>query len=128
MSGDKPRTMRVLVVDDEPQIAEVLRLHLPEPGFSLKACAYGEEGLEEAGKNDYDLIVLDIMMPGIHGIHALRKLRVERRTAMTPVIVYSSMSAEEAAEKVSKHDAVFLNKSGAIKDLAELVKRTLARP
>jgi two-component system, OmpR family, response regulator len=82
--------MRVLIVEDEPDLTRVVRQALTESGFSVDTAADGEEGLWKAQNTDYDAIILDLMLPRMHGGDVLRVLR-ESRT--TPVLVLTARDA-----------------------------------
>lgn len=76
--------MRILVVEDEPGISNFIRDGLREESFSVDVSGNGREGLELALSNDYDLILLDWMVPGMSGIEICRNFRKENSN--TPVI------------------------------------------
>ena len=82
--------MRVLIVEDEPDLTRVVRQALTESGFSVDSAADGEEGLWKAQNTDYDAIILDLMMPRMHGGEVLRELR---NTKTTPVLVLNARDA-----------------------------------
>ena len=65
----------ILVVDDEPAIVTVVRERLEREGFSVRAVASGEEALAHIETNPADLVVLDVMLPGMDGFEVLRRLR-----------------------------------------------------
>jgi DNA-binding response OmpR family regulator len=69
--------MRLLVVEDDPAAAAVLSTGLREHTYAVDVAANGSTALEQASVNDYDLIVLDVLMPGINGLEVCRRLRVE---------------------------------------------------
>ena len=69
--------MRILVVEDDPVAAAVLSKGLREHTYAVDVAADGSTALEQASINDYDLIVLDILMPGISGLEVCRRLRAE---------------------------------------------------
>ena len=69
--------MRILVVDDEPAAAAVLAKGLREHAYAVDVAADGSSAPERAGINDYDLIVLDVLMPGINGLEVCRRFRAE---------------------------------------------------
>ena len=67
--------MRVLVVEDEPLLASTLSMGLRAEGFVVVGVATGVDGLWQATENDFDVIVLDIMLPGLNGYEVLRRMR-----------------------------------------------------
>lgn len=75
--------MRILIVDDEPKTGDYLRKGLIESGYVIDVARTGPDGLSLATEQDYDLIVLDVMLPGLDGWGVLQKLR-ERKS--TPVL------------------------------------------
>jgi two-component system OmpR family response regulator len=85
--------MRVLVVEDEPAMADVLRRGLEEEGFAVDVAGTGEDGLWFARENDYDAIVLDLILPDRHGFEVLGDLRKSERWA--PVLVLTARDAVE---------------------------------
>ena len=84
--------MRVLVVEDEGRLAETVRRGLVEHGFVVEVAHSGEQGLWKASQHDFDVIVLDIMLPGKSGYTVLGELR-ERRI-WTPVLMLSAKDGE----------------------------------
>ena len=77
----------ILVVVDEPGIVDIVATNLSAEGFEVISAADGKAGLVLAGSDSPDLIVLDIMMPGIDGWEVLRRLEADPVTAGTPVIL-----------------------------------------
>lgn len=67
--------MRLLVIEDEPKVARFLERGLKQQSYAVDVAFDGNEGLQLAGENPYDLIVLDVMLPGIDGFTVLRELR-----------------------------------------------------
>lgn len=84
--------MRVLVVDDEPALRESLRRGLVTGGWSVETAADGDAGLEMACTGDFDVVVLDIMMPRRSGYEVVRELR--RREVWTPVLMLTAKDGE----------------------------------
>lgn len=85
--------MRILVVEDEKKVAHFLERGLREEGYSVDVSHDGEDGLTKALVHDYDLILLDVMMPGRSGIEVVRDLRAKER--MTPVLMLTARDSEE---------------------------------
>src|SRR5512140_3750555 len=78
---------RILVVDDEPNIVALLRLYLEKEGFAVVAARDGEEALALHDRHDPDLVVLDLMLPGIDGFEVCREIR---RRGATPVLMLTA--------------------------------------
>ena len=89
----------VLVVDDEPTARTMLRLILVRAGFEVLEAQDGSEALDEVQRNVPDLMILDIMMPGIDGFEVCRILRNQDETADLPIIM---LSARADAESVNR--------------------------
>lgn len=84
--------MRVLLVEDEDQMAAALSMGLHAEGFVVVTAATGIDGLFEATHNQYDVVVLDIMLPGYSGYEVLRRMRTAR--VWTPVIMLTAKDGE----------------------------------
>ncbi|MHB9801299.1 response regulator transcription factor [Pseudomonas sp. MT3] len=84
--------LRLLTIEDDPTLGAHLSSHLSERGFAVTWCQDGDAGLAEARGGDYDLVLMDIMLPGIGGLDILRTLRRERSV---PVILMSALGAEQ---------------------------------
>jgi two-component system OmpR family response regulator len=82
--------MRVLVVEDEPDLLASLLKAVREDGYAADGAADGEEGLFKAESSEYDAILLDVMLPRIDGWEVLRKLRATRKT---PVLMLTARDA-----------------------------------
>lgn len=67
----------LLVIDDDIELCELLTTYLGKGGFDVTSVNHGEEGFKEATSNPYDLVVLDVMLPGLNGFDVLRKIRTE---------------------------------------------------
>ena len=84
--------MHILVVEDEPKAGEYLRKGLTESGFVVDWACTGPDGLHMATNEAYDLIVLDVMLPGMDGWHVVQQLR---KTKQTPVLFLTARDAVE---------------------------------
>jgi len=80
--------MRILVVEDDPAAAAVLSKGLREHTYAVDVVADGSTAIEQAGINDYDLIVLDVLMPGLGGLEVCRRLRAEGLAA--PILMLTA--------------------------------------
>ncbi len=85
---------RVLVIDDDPDIVTLVRYNLEKEGCAVLTAGTGEEGLEAARRHGPDLVLLDLMLPGLDGTEVCRLLRQEPRTAAIPVIMLTAKTEE----------------------------------
>ncbi len=81
---------RILVVDDEPHIRRVLEVMLGKEGFEVVTAEDGAAGLRELASSAVDLVILDLLMPGAHGLEVLAKIRSDTALASTPVIILTA--------------------------------------
>ncbi len=85
---------KILVIDDEPDILELLRLTLTQEGFAVETASTAGEGLDAISKRVPDLLVLDLMLPDMSGNEVCRKLRSSQETAHLPVLMLTARSEE----------------------------------
>ena len=85
---------KILAVDDEEDILELLRFNLTKEGFSVVCAASGEEGLKTDHSQRPDLILLDLMLPGMDGLEVARRLKKEEATKDIPVIMVTAKGEE----------------------------------
>jgi DNA-binding response OmpR family regulator len=83
---------RILVVEDDPDIADMLRINLIDEGYGVDHAPDGERALERLRAGSYDLLLLDLMLPGIDGLEVCRQVRAQPR--YTPIIIVSARGAE----------------------------------
>ena len=93
MSGPAPRR-RVLAVEDDPAIRELMRMHLALAGLHVEEVADGREALERARAEAFDLIVLDLMLPTLDGITVCRAIRTEGANRATPILMVTARDTE----------------------------------
>lgn len=91
MATDERATPHVLVVDDEPHIVELVRYNLQQEGFVVSAARDGREALARVANERPDLVVLDIMLPGVDGIEVCRQIR---RASRVPVLMLTARGRE----------------------------------
>ena len=86
--------VRILVVDDEPDILELIRYNLTRNNYDVTGVGSGEEAFASVRMSPPDLVVLDLMLPGVDGLEVCRRLRNDARTAGIPVIILSAKGEE----------------------------------
>ncbi len=93
MEKEQQRTQkRVLIVEDDRDIAQLVELHVKDLGCRCEVARDGEKGLESALRNEYDLIILDLMLPGLDGTEICKEIRSEKN--YTPILMLTSRSEE----------------------------------
>lgn len=117
---------RILVVEDQPDIADLVAMHLRDLGHRVDCVHDGPSGYEAARSGRYDLIVLDIMLPGRDGLDIVRALRMERIT--TPVLMLTARSTEiDRVLGLELGADDYLTKPFSIPELQARVKAMLRR-
>lgn len=92
-SLQEPRTMRILIIEDNPDMARAIRNVLEEPRFKVEIATEGYDGEAMAASGDYDLILLDLMLPDRDGVEICKALR--RHGIETPILMLTSLSTTE---------------------------------
>jgi len=118
--------MRILLVEDEKRIASFIQRGLKEEKYAVDAAADGDKGLYLADINEYDLIILDIMLPGKDGIFICRELR--KKNIDTPVLMLTARNTTE--DKVAGLDVGaddYLTKPFAFEEFLARVRALLRR-
>ncbi len=85
---------RVLIVEDEPDIRELVVHHLKREGYQVSAAASGEEALRQVQAAPPDLVLLDLMMPAMDGLEVCRRLRQDPATARLPIVMLTAKGDE----------------------------------
>ena len=118
--------MRILVVEDEPKVASFIRRALEEESYAVDAADNGNDGLDMAQVGSYDLVILDLMLPGLPGIEVLKRMRAAR--LKMPVLILTARS--QVDQRVHGLDAGaddYLTKPFAIDELLARVRALLRR-
>lgn len=122
---------KILIVDDEPHFRFAASIALKRAGFDVNEAASGEEALNQffngaVGYSTFQLILMDILMPGISGVEMIKELN--KRQIQTPVLAVSGVADRELiAEMVQSHQVDLLRKPFEPGDLIKKVKSILVR-
>ncbi len=84
----------ILIVDDEEDILELIRFNLSNDGYECSSVSSGEEALKKARSEIHDLIVLDLMLPGLDGLEVCKALKKDPKTEQIPIIMLSAKGEE----------------------------------
>lgn len=119
--------MRVLVVEDEHRIAQALKEGLEQESYAVDVCYDGEDGYNTAVADDYDLIVLDVMMPGLSGYEVCKKLRTDGKH--TPILMLTAKDQNhDIAQGLDNGADDYLAKPFSFDVLLARIRALLRRP
>lgn len=116
---------KILIIEDEEKFARFVEMELTYEGYQVQKAFNGREGLEMAENNDYDLVLLDVMLPGLNGMEVLRRLR---RSTSLPVIMLTAR--DSVMDKVSGLDSGaddYITKPFAIEELLARIRTVLRK-
>jgi CheY-like chemotaxis protein len=115
---------KILVIDDEPDIREIVRLYLTEEGFEVTEAENGHDGIIKAQNEHPDLIVLDIMMPGINGFEVAKHLKDDPNTKDIPIVILSVL----AQDSQYRHGILdYISKPFRQEELVGIVKKIFSK-
>ncbi|MCK9418372.1 MAG: response regulator [Nitrospirae bacterium] len=121
-------TKKILIVDDEPDIVELISYNLKKEGFHISTALDGEEALKKVRAGHLDLIILDLMLPGIHGMELCRILRNNPKTAHVPIIMLTASGEESDKVRGLETGADdYMTKPFSPRELIARVKAVLRR-
>lgn len=119
--------MRVLVVEDEAAVAKFIQQGLTEAGYAVDVASDGQEALDYASAAQYDIIVLDIMLPKIDGLSVLRKLR-DTGTQASVLLLTARDAVEDRVQGLDTGADDYLVKPFAFPELLARIRALLRRP
>ena len=116
--------MRILVVEDEPKVASFIRRALEEESYAVDVCADGAGGLDWAQMVNYDLIVLDLMLPGLPGVEVLERIKGNDDYKNLAVMMLTTTDDPREVELCYKLGCnVYVTKPVDFKEFSEVLKR-----
>ena len=117
---------RILVIEDYLSTARFLTYTLEQEGFQTSVARNGIEGLRKAQEEKPDLIILDVMLPGLDGFELCRRLRADAETAKLPVLMLSAKAQEtDKATGLKMGADMYISKPAAPEKIVAAVKSTL---
>lgn len=120
------RKANILVVEDDPDSAELMSQILEIEGYRVKRSPSGLKALEQASNGDIDLILLDVMLPGVDGFEVCHRLRQEPPTASLPILMVSAKGRREDIDTGLRVGAnAYMTKPLSRHDLLSTVKKLL---
>jgi CheY-like chemotaxis protein len=125
---EQPRPV-ILVVDDEEEIRSVMRLTLTLAGYEVREAGDGERALESLEKHQPDLILLDVLMPGMDGFEVCRRVRENSEMAQMPVLILSAKTDARSREEglaagATKYLTKPISPPQLLQHIAEVLEKT----
>jgi DNA-binding response OmpR family regulator len=125
-NGGESMASRILVIEDDPDIGNLLKLNLKDHSFDVDLTQGGKAGLDQSLKNIHDLIILDLMLPDVHGFDICR--RVREAGIQTPILMLTAKSSElDRVLGLELGADDYLTKPFSIKELIARVRAILRR-
>ena len=119
---------KILIIEDDPATQRLVDYSLKQEGYQIITASNGLEGIRKALKESPDLIILDVMLPGMDGFEICYRLRSEPATANLPILMFSAKAQEidkDTGIKVGADD--YLTKPSAPSDIVNHVEKLLAK-
>ena len=86
---------KILIIEDEYFISDLYKMQLEKAGFLIDVAAMGNDGILKLKANNYDLLLLDVMLPDINGIEVLKKIKADDATKNIPVVLLTNLAQDE---------------------------------
>ena len=117
---------KILVVEDDPDISALVELHLVDAGNDVVLSSDGRDGLEQALGQTFDLVILDIMLPGVDGLEICRRLRAEK--PKLPILMLTARTTElDRVLGLEMGADDYLTKPFSVRELMARIKALLRR-
>lgn len=116
---------KILIIEDEKPLAHALSLKLSHEGFDVVATGSGEEGLQHLSQEKFDLVITDLIIPGIDGFKILET--IQEKKMKVPVVVITNLNQEEDKKRVFDLGAssYFVKSNTPISEIVENIKQTM---
>jgi DNA-binding response OmpR family regulator len=120
---------KILIIEDDKFLRELIARKLVKEGYEIAEAIDGEEGLKKVSEENPDLILLDLILPGIDGFEVLAKIKEDPKTSLIPVLILSNLGQKDEIERGLKLGAVdFLVKAHFTpEEIVEKIKAILSK-
>jgi len=117
---------KIMVVDDEPYIARVIKFKLEQEGYTVISANDGQSGLQKIKEEKPDMVLLDVMMPGLSGYEVCQKIKEDAELAGIPVVILTAKGQERDREQgLTMGASDYITKPFSPNRLLELVKNMI---
>ena len=117
--------MKILVIDDEPDLLELVRIILDGAGYEVKTCSSGRNAWDSIIEAKPDLVILDVMLPGLDGYSLQMQMSQDKVTQNIPVIILTALEPAKSLFEKSNNVVGFLSKPFRSEELLARVKSAL---
>ena len=119
---------KILIIEDDPLMLRLYQKAFTFENYEVDTAANGQEGLDKVKEGKPTLILLDIMMPKMHGLEVLERLKADEATKKIPVVVLTNLAGQEDAETAMTKGAVkyIIKSEYQPKEVVDMVKQVLA--
>jgi CheY-like chemotaxis protein len=119
-------TARIMIIDDNPVIVELLQRKLGRAGYEVLGCVDSEQAVAQCEEENPDLVILDILMPGLNGWEVMKRLKENPETASIPIIISTVKNRPEDMDKGRDLQAAdYIAKPYVFSDLLDMVERII---
>lgn len=120
---------KIIIIDDEPSVGTLLKINLKQKGYSVATAESGVEGIAKAEAEQFDLIILDVALPGMNGIEICQTFREIKNYLEVPIVMISSRSDNLTIEQTQRAGASdYLVKPFTFEELIQKIEDHLDRP
>ena len=122
-----PKSKKIIILEDDRILLKALNIELISNGFEVLSAADGASGIKIIEKEKPDLVLLDLVMPKMHGFEVLKKLKNNKNTKNIPVIILSNLGQEEEIKKGMELGAFDYYKKAStdLNELSDKIKKSL---
>ena len=124
---NKTHRRRILIIEDDWAVLEVLKLMLEDDGHVVVTASQGRQGVALASSKTFDLVVMDISMPGMNGIDVAQALRSDPKTADVLIVIHTGLDEHWVRERFTDYDA-FLTKATDTEVLVDKIGKLFEQP
>ena len=120
---------KLLIIDDEPDFADLVRDHLNQSGFDAESVYSGDEGLVRMRESKPDLVILDVMMPGTDGYAVCSEIKGDDALQDIPVILLTAVASHVPSTRYSHYNGIsmeaddYISKPATVQQIEEAVRR-----
>mgnify|MGYP000026364367 CR=1 FL=1 len=100
-------TKKILLIDDEADLIEMLKKFLEEEGYEVVSSCNGKQGLEMFEKEEPDLVLLDLALPGMNGLEVLKRMMKKKKTLVIMITAYKDAEKVVDAFRLGAYDCIF---------------------